>query len=65
MRKGRGEGDRGMHPALAAGRLLYAHGRMHRHHHDMQKPLACDPIDPIGLRRVHNPLRVAALVTRV
>jgi hypothetical protein len=29
-----GEGDRGVHPALAAGGLLDPQGGMHHHHHD-------------------------------
>jgi hypothetical protein len=38
--EGPGEGDRGMHPALAAGRLLDPQGRMHPTTMMMQKPLA-------------------------
>ena len=49
--EGPGEGDRGMHPALAAGRLLDAERRMHHHHHDDAEALGViDPIDPTGLR---------------
>ena len=49
------EGDRGMHPALAAGRLLDAERRMHHHHHDDAEALGVvDPIDPAGLRHLHH-----------
>ena len=59
MRNGLANATSAMHPAFVAGGLLDAERRMHHHHHDDAEALGVvDPVDPAGLRRVHNALSV-------